>query len=223
MPLNDVGPNLKVSVPLESIPMLATTAHVCGLKFIVTPFAPSLVEPLRHHVDMVKISAYDLTYWDLIQAATRLDVPIILSTAMATEREVEQAWEWVRDVNREIDIIFLQGVAQYPASALNYNLRVLRRNLGRWGVSDHTLGYEIPSLAVALGACMVEKHFRTFSTSQKSPDYAHSLNPHQFKIMVKDIERTLRILGDGEKRGPLPGEMELYTTCRRTNEKPLRG
>lgn len=208
---------------LEWLPKLHRAAHDEGMKFICTPFDIESAKALRGYVDMVKISAYDLTYQDLVVEAAKLGVPVILSTAMATIEEVVHADALVRD-----ETYLLHGVASYPAAAKDYNLLVLN-TLKEWcpwssiGISDHTIGHEVAVGATYLGADMIEKHFRSHNTDPKSPDFYVSSGPGLFRVMVNAVKRIQELLGDGEKTGPLECEMELFRTCRRTNKKTLRG
>ena len=212
-------------LPLTWLPQLHRTAHDEGLLFICTPFDLGLAQMLKGYVDMVKISAYDLTYHALIKEAAQLEVPVILSTAMATWTEIRATLDGPLLNYR--DIYLLHGTACYPAEIKDANLAAIELMIDMYpwchvGLSDHTLGSEAAVLAMVLGAEMIEKHFRLDQIAD-SPDAFHSANPEEFRQMVKDIGRTEDILGSGEKRGPLPCEMPLFTTCRRTNERPLRG
>ena len=224
-----VGP---YEVPLEWLGPLSIYTHELGLQFIVTPFAVDLVPPLAGLIDAVKISAYDLTFLDLVKAAAALQVPFILSTAMSIMEEVAKAacavWDvWGLRVRHSLTV--LHGVAQYPARLEDQNLNALRE-LQSWseyfqtgvGLSDHTIGHEAAVIATALGATWIEKHFRLLDTPTESPDYLHSATPPEFKQMVEAVRRTERALGDGCKDGPLDCEKPLLF-ARRTNEKRLRG
>ncbi len=207
----------------EWLTPLRNRAYARGLKFIVTPFDIESCLLLEDQVDMVKISAYDLTFDALLHAAMSLKVPIVLSTAMATMSEIYHALEIVENSGHEN--YWLHGVAQYPANEADYNLSVMlnfRDNGLYYGVSDHTIGATVPMLATALGADMIEKHFR-MSEVTDSPDAGHSLHEFGFAVMVEQIKRVQAILGDYAKNGPLPCEIPLYETCRRSDSKPLRG
>lgn len=216
---------------------LSSYAHELGLQFGVTPFAVDLVGPLRGLVDFVKISAYDLTYDDLVIEAAKLGVPVVLSTAMAIYEEINHAWA----LTDKSPSVLLHGIAAYPAILMNMKLKALD-DLAcygcAYGISDHTIGHEAAMLAIALGATWIEKHFRLdcprqdwqelapgINTEQfiRSLDFRVSATPEQFYEMVVACERARQTLGTGEKNGPLACEEELYDTCRRSNSKPLRG
>ena len=227
-------------LPLEWLPLLREESHALGLQFGVPPFAIDLVKPLHGLVDFVKISAYDLTYNALIIEAATLGVPIVLSTAMATTSEVQRAWQTLygRSAGK---IILLHGTAAYPAQLADANLHALLWLKDRefpYGLSDHTTDPEAAMLAVGLGATWIEKHFRINCPPQgfrhmapeineirffQNPDFEVSASPTEFARMISACKRASQALGTGEKNGPLPCEMELYTTIRRSNSKPLRG
>lgn len=219
----------KYELPLDWIPILRERAHEQKVEFGVSVFAPDLVPLLRGKVDFIKVSAYDLCYRDLIQAVATLDVPIVFSTAMATYEEIGQVLQWIGAVSQKVTL--LHGVAQYPATIEEQNLLALPY-MGVYfadlvGLSDHTLGYEAAMMAVVVGASMIEKHFVIDPVVNPlvihSPDYPHSADPGTFALMVEMIRKAERARGTGQKNGPLPCEMELYRTARRTNAKSLRG
>jgi N,N'-diacetyllegionaminate synthase len=221
-----------LELPLEWLTGLRMMAHNKHLKFGVSIFDVSLVEKVAGDVDYFKISAYDLTYFDLIEAVAKTGLPIILSTAMATWTEIYCATARALRFSRA-PVSLLHGVACYPALATDMNLRVIAVLKDTFqnchvGLSDHTLGKETAVLATACGAEIIEKHFWTDALVDKkhpsqSPDFLHSASFDEFKNMVAAVKTAEKMLGKGEKEGPLPCEMPLYETARRTNEKPLRG
>ena len=129
-------------------------------------------------------------------------LPIIISTGMSTLGEVEEVVEAITSTgNREL--VLLHCNFNYPANVEEINLRVmgtLKKAFGfPVGYSDHTLGIEVPIAAVALGACIVEKHF-TLDRSLPGPDHRASLEPDELKTMVKSIRNVERALGTSIKR-----------------------
>jgi sialic acid synthase SpsE len=217
-----------LEMPLEWLPQLRTCADRESVQLVVTPFDPDSARVLRGLVDAVKVSAYDLPYTALLRAVADLDVPVILSTAMATAGDIDAAVAAVGPRPQDKPLTLLQGVAQYPAQAADQNLSVIRRHGYRhWGLSDHTHGYETAIIATALGAEIVEKHFRLDPRDhpelKDSPDFGVSSGPLDFEAMVRAIHRTEAALGTGDKTGPMTCEMDLYRTCRRTDDKTLRG
>jgi len=117
---------------------------------------------------------------------------------MATLGEIEEAIQAVRRKGNN-QIILLKCTSAYPAPYESINLKTIPNMMETFGVpvglSDHTLGIEIPIAAVALGASIVEKHF-TLSRSIQTPDSAFSLEPQEFKTMVQAIRNVEKALGD---------------------------
>ena len=121
-----------------------------------------------------------------------------MSTGMATLDEIEEAVQAARSAGAT-QIALLKCTSAYPAPIEEINLRAIPHLAQEFGVpvglSDHTMGIAVPVAAVALGACMVEKHF-TLSRSIPSPDSAFSLEPHEFKALVKAIRTSEKALGE---------------------------
>jgi sialic acid synthase SpsE len=142
--------------------------------------------------------------------------PIILSTGMSTLNEVKEALKIIREEGAE-EIILLHCVSCYPARVEDMNLRAMETLRGAFrlpvGLSDHTLGITIPIAAVALGACVVEKHF-TLDRNLPGPDHRASLEPVELKGMIKAIRDVERALGDGVKK-PTAEEEENKKVARR--------
>ena len=205
----------------EWLARLALETRVRGMKFIVTPFDLEAVDYLAGLVDMVKISAYDLTYRALIDKAASLGVPVILSTAMATPKEI-----WDSHGMPRPDMVLLHGVAAYPADEKDYSIAKIYSFLEDYlnvGISDHTIGSGFLRQAAQLPICMAEKHFRLFTTPTESPDHSVSANPKDFAEYVKVGTVARKQAEQAIVGGPLPIEMPLFKTCRRTNNNPLRG
>lgn len=182
-----------------------------GIQFFSTAFdADSFDMLVELGLNQVKIPSGELTNLPLLRHMTRLGMPVILSTGMATLGEVEAAIEVVEEGGTPRDsITVLHCTTEYPAPMAGVNLRAMvsmKFALGvEVGYSDHTSGIEIPIAAVALGARVIEKHF-TVDRSLPGPDHQASLEPHEFKAMVEAIRNVEIGLGDGVKR---PSNSEL--------------
>jgi N-acetylneuraminate synthase len=117
---------------------------------------------------------------------------------MATVEEIEEALQAAR-IAGATQIALLKCTSAYPAAAEEMNLRTMPELSRRFGVpaglSDHTMGVAVPVVAVALGACIIEKHL-TLSRSQPGPDSAFSLEPHEFKAMVDAVRVAEKALGE---------------------------
>lgn len=191
--------------------MLIEECQRQGIKFFSTAFdAESFDMLVSLGVDQVKIPSGELTNLPLLRYMTRLGMPVILSTGMATLGEVEAAIEQIELAGTTRDrITVLHCTTEYPAPMEDVNLRAMismKASLGvEVGYSDHTLGIEIPIAAVALGARVIEKHF-TLDRTLPGPDHQASLEPHELKAMVDAIRNIEVALGDGIKR---PSSSEL--------------
>lgn len=148
-----------------------------------------------------KIPSGEITNFPLVEHVARFGKPLIVSTGMATEEEVAAVADAIRGAGNE-QIIFLQCTSAYPADPADVNLRAMQTMAKTFGVpvgySDHTLGIEVALASVALGACIVEKHF-TLDRSMPGPDHQASADPSELAALVCGIRRVERSLGDGRK------------------------
>ena len=214
----------KYALPLEWLPELRAAAHQQNMGFGASVFSRSLMQACRGQLDFIKVAAYDITYYILIQAAASLCVPLTLSTAMANIAEIHWA---LLHIPPEIDLTLLHGVAAYPCRLEDMNLSAIRTLKKTWprtqvGLSDHSLGYTAAVMSVVYGATMIEKHFRLADGPRYSLDWEHSASPQEFSEMVKQVRCAQAACGDGEKEGPIEAEKPLYLTARRSDAEPYR-
>ncbi|OGD76785.1 MAG: hypothetical protein A2Y64_04650 [Candidatus Coatesbacteria bacterium RBG_13_66_14] len=124
---------------------------------------------------------------------------------------------WAVDRLGEAEILLFHCTSAYPAPVEELNLRSLTALRERFdrpvGLSDHSPGVQAACLAVALGACAVEKHF-TLDSDAAGPDHAASLDPAGFQELVRNIRLTERTLGDGKKRST-PSEEDTRSVARK--------
>ena len=184
--------------PWEWQPKLKQVANDLGLDLFSSPFDASAVDFLEQMgVPAHKLASFELVDIPLIQKMAQTGKPLIVSTGMATLEEIEEALRVARQAGAT-QIALLKCTSAYPASPDDMNLRSIPELARRFevpvGLSDHTMGIAVPVAAVALGACLVEKHF-TLSRSQKGPDSAFSLEPEEFKAMVDAVRAAERALG----------------------------
>tara|TARA_Y100000590_G_scaffold273193_1_gene306704 strand:- start:1673 stop:2272 length:600 start_codon:yes stop_codon:yes gene_type:complete len=128
-------------------------------------------------------------------------LPIFLAAGASTLKDVNLAMKTIR-TQKNNKIILMQATTQYPSPMKDTNLKVMQKFSKKFnvnvGYSDHTPGYTAVLGSIALGACVVEKHF-TLDIKSAGPDHPHSLDPKQFKEMVKKIREMEIALGSEEK------------------------
>ena len=191
-----------------------------GIGFFSTAFDIDSFDMLVElGLDQVKIPSGELTNLPLLRYMTRLGMPVILSTGMATLGEIEAALEAIEQAGTPRHLVtVLHCTTEYPAPMIEVNLRAMvsmKAALGvEVGYSDHTPGIEIPIAAVALGARVIEKHF-TMDRSLPGPDHQASLEPHELKAMVEAIRNVEVALGDGVKR-PSASELKNRPIARKS-------
>jgi sialic acid synthase SpsE len=209
-----------IALPRDWLPELADHARDRGLAFFATPFDHEAVETLEAvGVPAMKIASFELIDLPLIRRAAATDVPIILSTGMATFGEIEDALGAVAETgNREVAL--LRCASMYPAQAEIMNLRAMATMRSAFGVpvglSDHTTGIAVPTAAAALGAELLEKHF-TISREMTGPDHPFALEPDELRAMVSAVREAEAALGSDRLEGPSDEEAkEMYRLARRS-------
>lgn len=173
-------------------------AKSLGLDFVETLCAIGCLSIFRYFSpDKLKVASRDLTNLPLLAALAETRLPIILSTGMAGVKELDDALDVITRYHNDISI--LHCVSQYPTQPENLNLKTityLKKHYGQYtiGFSDHTIGISAPSIAVGMGAEIIEKHV-TIDRRMKGTDQAGSLGPDGVNRMVRDIRITERWLG----------------------------
>ena len=161
-------------------------------------------------LELFKIPSGEITNLPYLRHIGKLNKKIILSTGMANLKEVKNALDvLVSSGTKKSNITVLHANTEYPTPMEDVNLRAMLtigKELGvNFGYSDHTLGIEVDIAAVALGACVIEKHF-TLDCNLEGPDHKASLEPYQLKEMVKAIRNTELALGSDIKE---PSKSEI--------------
>jgi pseudaminic acid synthase len=182
-------------------PKLKQVADDLGLDLFSSPFDSTAVDFLETmRVPAYKLASCELVDIGLIQKMAGTGKPLLISTGMATAEEIEEALKAARDAGCA-QIALLKCTAAYPALPDEMNLRTIPEMARRFqvpvGLSDHTTGIATPVAAVALGACIIEKHI-TLSRSLQGPDSAFSLEPQEFKSMVDAVRVAEKALGKVE-------------------------
>lgn len=189
----------QASMPWDWQPKLKQVANHLGLDFFSSAFDSTAVDFLEQMgVPAHKLASFELVDIQLIRKMAETGKPLIMSTGMASLEEIEEAVQVARQAGAR-EIVLLKCTSAYPAPPEEMNLRTIPELARRFdvlvGLSDHTMGIAVPVAAVALGACIIEKHL-TLSRSTPGPDSAFSLEPKEFKAMVDAIRVAERALGE---------------------------
>jgi sialic acid synthase SpsE len=191
---------------------LFETCDAIGIEWMSTPFDREAIDFLAEcGMKRWKISSGMVTNLDFISyVKEKKPEEVLLSIGMCNGDEVGEA---LGIFLPEIKPTILQCTTAYPAPYEEANLNVMRY-WDPWlvGLSDHTMGFEVSIAAIALGASVIEKHF-CLSRKGKGPDDHMSLEPHEFKEMVRCIRNVELAMGDFVKK-PTPSEMEVRDTIR---------
>ena len=186
--------------------------------FLSTPYDEESADFLEQiGVPGFKISSADITNIPLLTHIAVKGLPIIVSTGMSTLEEVKEAVNAIK-ASRNNKVILLHCNFNYPAEVKEINLwamKTLREAFGLpVGYSDHTLGIEVSIAAVAIGACVIEKHF-SLDRNLPGPDHRASLEPDELKLMVKSIKNVEKALGSSMKQ-PSKSEVPNRKISRRS-------
>lgn len=205
----------RIHLPLSAYKELSDYCKEVGIGFMSTPFDLISIDLLAEiGQDYFKIPSGEITNLPYLRKISEKGIPVILSSGMATVTEVENAIKVLTGTHHSTpsgfkptitrgDIIVLHCNTQYPTPYRDVNLRAMQTMAEllfvKTGLSDHSLGIEVPIAAAAMGACVVEKHF-TLSREMAGPDHKASLEPDELKTMVTSIRHIEEALGDGVKR-----------------------
>ncbi|MBV9302333.1 MAG: N-acetylneuraminate synthase [Acidobacteriaceae bacterium] len=208
----------RLELPDEAYRELEKYCRRRGILFLSTPFDEPSVDLLDNlNVPAFKVGSGELTNLRFLRYIANRRKPVILSTGMATLNEVSLAVNVLCQAGCT-GIIVLHCVSAYPAQPADANLRAIATMAADLqlpvGFSDHTLSFEVPIAAAALGASVIEKHI-TLDPSLPGPDHRSSFDPSDFQKLCQAIRNVEKALGDGVKR-PSPNELDVARVARRS-------
>jgi len=208
----------KFELPFAAFRELHRHCRDRNILFLSTPFDDESADFLTElPVPAIKVPSGEITNLPFLQNLAGKGLPLIVSTGMATTEEIAAALDVISSAGNP-PLALLHCVSNYPAAPSSMNLRAIRTLEGTFdvpaGLSDHSVGIEISLAAVALGACIIEKHF-TLDHDLPGPDHRASLDPQQLTSLVNGIRNIEAALGDGVKR-PVPQELDTAAVARRS-------
>lgn len=226
-----VGDQFEMLKQLEMSPdmhrALISRCEELGIEFMSTPFDEEATDfLLASGMKRIKIPSGEITNWPFLRFLANKNVPLILSTGMASLDEVIDAVKVVADVRASLGLTdtlssmlcILHCTSNYPALAQDVNLRAMRTIAEATGLpvgySDHTLGLAVSTAAVALGATVIEKHF-TLDKTLSGPDHQASLDPEELAQLIAQIRVAELALGSDVK-APTVSELPVRALVRRS-------
>ncbi len=185
--------------PWEWYETLKQVAKEVGVDFFSTPFDRSAVDFLEeHNCPTYKIASFEAVDTPFIKYCASKMKPMIISTGICTEEEIQEAINACYSVGN-YNVSILKCTSSYPAKLNTMNLLTIKDMKEKFkvnvGISDHTIEPETPIVAVALGAKIIEKHF-TLDRNLGGADCAFSLNPKEFSQMVESVRKTEDLTGE---------------------------
>lgn len=194
----------KLELSVEDHLELIRHCNERGIRFFSTAFDMESIDFLHSlHMGLWKIPSGEITNYPYLKKIASYQEPVILSTGMCNLEDIEASLEvLLKEGCKKQDITILHCNTEYPTPYSDVNLRAMleiEKKFGtRVGYSDHTSGIEVPIAAVAMGACVIEKHF-TLDRNMEGPDHKASLEPDDLKKMVQSIRNIEMALGSGHK------------------------
>lgn len=207
----------RLELPYSAFITLKKYCDKKGIIFLSTPHSGKEdVDLISGLCPAIKIASGDLINLPILKYAAAKKLPIILSTGMSDLNEIKEAVKTILPINKEL--ILLHCTTNYPTLLKEVNLKAMQTIEKEFnlpvGYSDHTEGINVSLAAVALGACVIEKHF-TLDRNLPGPDHKASLEPKELKAMVEGIRGIEIALGNGVKK-PNQSEREVAKVARKS-------
>jgi N,N'-diacetyllegionaminate synthase len=208
----------RLEIGRGELPALFARARNAGLIAMSTPADRAAVDLLDDlGVPAFKIGSDDLVYTPFIEYVASKGKPVIISTGMADESDIERAVTTILGAGNS-QIVILHCVSEYPTPPSDVNLNKILTLKERFGFpvgfSDHTFGISASVGAVVLGACVIEKHF-TLDRTLPGPDHRFSADPLELERLVRNVGEVQMCLGASELE-PTAAERDMAKLCRRS-------
>jgi N,N'-diacetyllegionaminate synthase len=174
-------------------------ADKTGILFFSTPFDEASVDFLKSlKVKLIKIASFDIVNEKLLNKATVSGIPLVISRGMANTKEIDKAVKICKKNGTEYALLHCISAYPAPKESVNLNaIKILQKYNCPIGYSDHTLDLDASLYAVAIGACIIEKHF-TLDRNMKGPDHKISTNPKELAVLCQKIRELEVMLGSGK-------------------------
>lgn len=168
---------------------LAQYCEEQGIQFLCSPWDEDSVDFLEGiDIPAYKVGSPDMTNFVLLERLLETGKPLLLSTGMSEEKEIDRTVDFLQDRDTRFGLLHCRST--YPAPFHNLNLDFINELKRRYevpvGYSGHERGIAVSSAAAAMGACVIERHF-TLSRDMEGPDHSASLEPHGLKKLIRDI------------------------------------
>ncbi|MCL2151850.1 MAG: pseudaminic acid synthase [Oscillospiraceae bacterium] len=211
----------KASTPWEWHGRIKAEAESIGIDFLSTPFDFTAVDFLEKlGVNAYKVASFEMVDIPLLRYIAQKGKPIFMSTGMGTQEEIQEAVDTIIAAGNNA-LTLLKCSSTYPADPAQMNLLTIPDMASRFrlpvGLSDHSLGHISALIAVALGACTIEKHI-CLSRKIETPDSEFSMEPKEFSDMVEHIRTAEKALGlalygpIGDEKNSLYGRRSIFTS-----------
>lgn len=188
--------------PREWHSEIAAYCHSIDIDFSTSPYDFAAVEMCAElQLPYIKIGSGEITWLEMLEYIAKKGLPMILATGDATLSEIDEAIRTIEGTGNR-NLILLQCITNYPSKIESANINVLKTYQKAFdiltGYSDHSPGDVVVLGSIALGGCVVEKHF-TLNKKDKGPDHPHSMDVNEFKAMVRRIRELEAAMGSSRK------------------------
>lgn len=222
--IGKIGPQVEMLKKLEFneswYPKIINYCRKKGIIFLSTPHGHIESADFLNKLGVAafKIGSGDLTNKPLLEHIARFGKPMILGTGMATLEEVKNATGWIKEAGNN-KVVFLHCTTNYPCPWEMVNLKAMQTMAKEIpdilvGYSDHTEGGIVSTMAVTLGACVIEKHI-TLDKNMCGPDHKASSDPIEFKTTVNALRNVSIIMGSAKKL-PTQSEKKIISISRKS-------